>query len=404
MRLPRALSLALGLVALSTACGTLIGIKDLTDGTGEGAADGASESGSGSETGAADGANDDAPVTSDSAVSDVDAGADAVADADCGDTGTDKDNCGRCGHSCLGGDCSAGKCQPFPLAPGQGQISDVVLDATYVYFSSISGDVVGRVPKAGGVVKTLASAPNVHVAKRVRVNATHVFWANDDFGPGTVSRCPLAGCTGAPTVLANPEDPTGLALDSDYVTWADSNAFEIRRRPLDGGAAKLVVTPSARPLAVATDPPFTFWIEDFTGAVYRTEPADGGSVLIGVSGTSGRVIATDKSYVYWGSAQDPGDPGHIARAPRAGGPTDLLGEAHGEPRGLFVDDQRVYWAAWETASDGGVVGGGVYSCDRAGCAIERVDVAVGIDHPSGVAVDNEAIYFGTKTGVMKVAR
>ena len=399
---PRKISVLMLGAALLSACGTLIGIKDLQDGTGEGADSG----GGGAEGGPFAEAGDETSTQVEGGREDGGAGADAsdASDADCGDTTQDKDNCGRCGHSCLGGDCAGGKCQPVAIAPGQGQISDVVIDATYVYFSSISGDIVGRVAKTGGVVKTLASAPAVHVAKRVRVNATHVYWANDDFGPGTVSRCPITGCTGSPTVLANPEDPTGLALDSAHVTWADSNSFVIKRKPLDGGPEALVASPSARPLAVATDPPFTFWIEDFTGSVYRTEPADGGSVFIGVSGTAGRVITTDKEYVYWGAAQDFGDPGHIARALRAGGPSELVGEAHGEPRGIFVDDQRVYWAAWATATDGGVVSGGVYSCDKAGCSVGSTDVATNVDHPSGVAVDDAAIYFGTKTGVMKVAR
>jgi hypothetical protein len=55
--------------------------------------------------------NVDAPAT-------TDAGVDVASDAEggCGDTQTSPDDCGTCGHSCLGGACVGGQCQPALIA------------------------------------------------------------------------------------------------------------------------------------------------------------------------------------------------------------------------------------------------------------------------------------------------
>lgn len=63
----------------------------------------------------------------------------------CGSTclnvlGSDATNCGACGHSCLGGQCSAGACQPVTLVAGTSLSgASVVLDATNVYYNNGAG-------------------------------------------------------------------------------------------------------------------------------------------------------------------------------------------------------------------------------------------------------------------------
>src|SRR5580698_9953333 len=63
----------------------------------------------------------DVPVPNDAGASSPsnalgDAGADGdVGSSTCGDTRSDSHNCGRCGHDCLGGLCSASACQPMAL-------------------------------------------------------------------------------------------------------------------------------------------------------------------------------------------------------------------------------------------------------------------------------------------------
>src|SRR5687768_7515719 len=67
-----------------------------------------------------------------------DAGAPPPAEggAGCGDVATDAQNCGRCGHSCLGGLCDKGVCQPIVLAADQPGPQEVLVDATRAYWTN----------------------------------------------------------------------------------------------------------------------------------------------------------------------------------------------------------------------------------------------------------------------------
>lgn len=387
-------ALALLLAALLPACGLLIGINDLEAVPASGADSGRNE------TGADDGTVGDAG-TEDASDAGIDVGDDAARRCD---AAADPENCGRCGHSCLGGQCRDGQCEATALANGQGPVSAVALSATHVYFTAINTNLVARVPKDGGAVEPLATAPHVAVPKRIVVTDTHVYWANGDL-PGWVSRCPLAGCGAAPEVFSqNGAEATGLTVDGSHAYWTDSNGDQIRRRPLDGGAEQTVVdVAGGRPMALAGGAPNAFWIVDFSASVFRSE-SDGGKTLVGKTGTSGREVALDDTWVYWAVANDVGDPGSLARAPRDGGVSQVLGPAFGHPRALTIDGDRVHWTAWTELADGGLVDGGIHSCPTVGCTTGRTTHASGEDRPRGLAIDTAAYYWGTGNGVKKLAR
>ncbi|CAN5923881.1 hypothetical protein BH11MYX4_BH11MYX4_44360 [soil metagenome] len=380
----RSFALLFVLAALP-ACGALIGVKSLVE---------PDDDAGGAQVGPDAG---DALATTDAL------GPDGGGDASCGDVTQSKDHCGRCGHSCLGGECKASTCQPTTLATGQGEVYGVALDATHVYFTSFTSNLVARVPKAGGKVETITST-GAFLARKVAVNATHVYWSADD-SPGVVSRCLVSGCAGGPEVLATPQRPFGLALDSTSVYWADRNSTELRRRPLGGGAEVHVADSTAGlPIAIAVDQSQVFWIGDFTGEV-EGRAADGGTFSVGKGGTSGRDLVLDGTFVYWGAAIDLGQDGRISRAPRSGaGPTETIGAAKGEPMSLAVDGKRVYWTAWDRKADGGVVTAGVYACAPTGCGAGPTTLAAGQDLPRGIALDDGAIYWGANGVVMKLAK
>lgn len=84
----------------------------------------------------------------------------AVCDDVCVSLADDPAHCGACSRSCLGGECSEGRCQPVALATGQVTPGSVALSDTHVYFRAGSGDaaLIRRVPKAGGPVETIIPA------------------------------------------------------------------------------------------------------------------------------------------------------------------------------------------------------------------------------------------------------
>jgi hypothetical protein len=119
--------------------------------------------------------------------------------ASCVDTATSADHCGACGHSCGGGKCSASVCQPVVVA------------------SNITGPL--GVAAAGG----------------------SAFWLRN----GAVERCPVTGCTGAPTLITSEvaigaEQPGGTTIvtDGNQVAWiATGNASGNGRDVFNCGVA-----------------------------------------------------------------------------------------------------------------------------------------------------------------------
>lgn len=69
----------------------------------------------------------------------------------------DSDNCGVCGHSCLGGDCLEGQCKPVTFALLEDAPGDVEMDEGYVFWSEPKRGLIRRKAKEGGAAKDLIS-------------------------------------------------------------------------------------------------------------------------------------------------------------------------------------------------------------------------------------------------------
>src|SRR5262249_53255081 len=71
---------------------------------------------------------------------------------------TDKEHCGSCERSCLGGDCKAGMCAVEQVQNGNGAFEFVLKDGN-IYFSSSFGTGISMAPLSGGAPKKIAETP-----------------------------------------------------------------------------------------------------------------------------------------------------------------------------------------------------------------------------------------------------
>jgi hypothetical protein len=156
----------------------------------------------------------------DASANDAPSATDAPAEAmACGDVANDPRNCGRCGHDCVGGACSAGVCQPVVVAFDQRELTWVGVDASHVFW--LAGPEIHRAMKNGA-----ASAP-------IATGATRFMGING------------AGQTGP---------QTAPVFDDTSVYYVETGGTRIVRIAKDGGA-HVSSPPPTRPRSTSARSP-----------------------------------------------------------------------------------------------------------------------------------------------------
>ncbi|WP_197041488.1 hypothetical protein [Chondromyces apiculatus] len=316
------------------------------------------------------------------------------------DTSNNPEHCGACGHSCLGGACVAGTCQPIVLATQQSNPWTIALDDTHVYWtnagvaSSPSGS-VARIPKMGGDVQVLA-AGQTYPFIGIAVAGGWVYWTN--YSGGTVRRVPVAG--GAEETLASgPMNPKGITVTDTHVYWANNDGT-IMRHPVTGPLQQFEVAfsaPGTKPYGVALGNGGLFWaVASADVGVIEYLPLGGGPPSrIAELQDLPLYVATQGDHVYWVNT---GAGPSIVRAPMAGGPTEVLAtSASAGAYGLAVAGPDVYFTNHQQ--------GTITRTSSSPPAAEQV-ILTGQGKPRLIAADDLAIYWVNQTSgtVMKLAR
>jgi hypothetical protein len=334
---------ALGAIGAGLGCGF--------DGLASGGVGGAGTDGSAVPTGA-DASGTDASGSSDGSSVLLDASSiDAPVEAGCGDVLSAPLNCGRCGHSCLGGACAAGKCQPLTIATDPG-LGAVTVDATNVYFVAENAGVLRKIPLAGGAPVALYNTGRA--PHDLAIAGTSLYWT-DQFSAGGYS-IPLnaantvgGGADAARAVTLTPNGPhfirtstvelfdltltqslaaftnTGaspaIVSDATYTYWAAGKQIRRVQRPTTS-VTNVVTGLAEDPTALAISATHVYWATPTSVQRAPIGIASGWTIatITSATETAAASIAVDATDVYWLDLTT----GALRRAPITGGTPETL--------------------------------------------------------------------------------
>jgi sugar lactone lactonase YvrE len=276
---------------------------------------------------------------------------------DCGASGTvdiqsNNNHCGGCGVECSAiapstAQCLQGRCV-VTLAKAKDIAGFLAVDATSAYWTTTSNDMTGSVMKVSrrGGVPTMLATHQLQPTNLV-VDATHVYWVN--YQGGAVMKVPLAG--GSPTTLAAAEYPQGLAVDATSVYWTSDSRGPARgsimKVPLEGGEPITLAAWQSNPASIKVDATSVYW-DTSDGAVMKVPLGGGEPITLVARRSETSHIAIDSTYVYWGDASG------VMKLALQGGIPIVLDAKATKPSGLAVDASSVYYGGSVLQSGWGV--------------------------------------------------
>jgi hypothetical protein len=317
---------------------------------------------------------------------------------DATDVMTDPLNCGTIGHSCLGGACNAGVCEPMTVVAGLGgDVYRMVVDASNVYWTEYMQNTVLSCPLTGCGTSPTTLATDQLDCRGIAVDATTLYWTNYNGGSiEDVMSCAIGGCGGAPTPVATDQlGPLDVALNATTVFWTDYNASSVLGCALgDCASPTTFASNELSATGIAADADDVYWSDNTgVGTIWSCSIADacgGGPTQLATDMVHPFRLALDATNVYW---QD--DTRVMEAAKDGSSVTTLIDDASGIGAGdsdIVIDDTYVYWESQ----------GALQSCAIAGCNDTPTTlVASGV---AVIAVDATAIYWSDGTTITKRAK
>jgi len=314
---------------------------------------------------------------------------------------TDAQNCGACGHSCLGGACSGGACQPVELAEsliyagvvragGRGVVYYTTTANPYAPVGSYLGSAVSVFSPDAGVSEALPGAPRVSTGYygALAVGGGRVYFMRDfsailayDVDTGVIT-----------TFASGGEDagvfPVLMAADDTNVYWYGYGA--VQEQPTDSGVHVQVASGISAGLGGMTaGRGRVWWTAPPNQVVYQQTP---GGVMSGgtTAENPGGITVDDAGVPYW-VALGSGDAGGSVQSYQSGAVvTVAVGQV--APSDIWVDAKYIYWLNGGTGAHA-FKDGTVMRLPKNPDAGAPIAVASAQIWPVSITGDDQAIYW-----------
>lgn len=326
--------------------------------------------------------------------------------AACGDLRIDPNNCGQCGHGCLGGRCVEGQCQPVAIAENVSAWG-LGVDDKHVYWTEPFVARIVRANRDGSDVVTLASGvPRSNLPWDLAVDDAYVYWGSAD---QVLFRCKIGGCANAPTVLGEtPRPPKFLMVDATHLYWVTDHDGDatVQRMPKEGGPVQALIRPGelgqVNSIALDDDDVYT---ATSSGKIWRMPKVGGAPVELGTVPRPVVDVVVTPSSVYAAQGASPGSLHALSKNGSTGFSALLSGIA--TPIAIAADDRTLYFLA--QAGTRVQKQGALMACPLSGCD-HPTRLVEALPDPTQLVVTDDAIYWttfalGERSGsVMKMAK
>ncbi len=343
----------------------------------------------------------------------------AEAPMTCGDTRTDKANCGTCGHDCRGGGCVAGKCQPVVFAAAQARVEQLIEDGDQLYWLSTSpADAISHCPTPDCYGGPRPLPGPMGESLMVAVADSTVFWTfSDTHAMGNAPTCPLyvTGPSGRSSPLVS---TTGHCTAVPFTRggslyWVDLD-FSSTTAPASGNymTCTLPACADVRSIYKGAAAQFGEFTVDGTNIYFGYVQATVAQVPIwgvgacplsgcdapkalAITNTQPTSFATDGDHIVWTTSQVPIS---ACAAPSCeGGPAPVLTRGRVGVSGLTIDGTGVYFIDSDRQT--------VNRCPVSGCGEAPEVMADAQRLPKNLVVTRTDVYWvGSPSSILRLAK